>query len=132
MNKIILLLEESEPLRKSIVFMLSSEGFTVLSAASIDQALELQQDTSVDLLIADLHSCIESGLLLLEPLTGGSTELHFPVIVLHADLFGAYAITNSMSGMVRFITKPFSRNVLLSAVHSFLGSPGHFEECSEL
>lgn len=132
MEKTILLLEESEPLRKSIMFMLTGSGFFVLPVGSIEEVLEKKKVGPVDLLIADLHSCIASGLLLLEPLIGGSADAHFPVIILHNDLTGAYAITGRVGENIRLITKPFSRDALLSAACSFLCGDGPVGRCSEM
>jgi len=128
----IILLEESEPLRKSIDFMLSGKGYTVVPVPSFEEALALKDDGTVDLFIADLHSYVETGIMLLEPFTDGSTGSSIPVIILHNDLTGAYTITRSIAGTVRFITKPFSRDVLLSAVYSFLNVSDLSKKYSEL
>ena len=77
MNNRILVLEESEPLRQSIVFMLTEEGFTSIPISSVEMYLEIIKEAPVDLLIADLQSSISSGLTLLQPLTGGSTVFSF-------------------------------------------------------
>lgn len=132
MEKTILLLEESEPLRKSIAFTLTGACYSLRIASSVDEAIEIAKEGSVDLLIADLHSCITTGLIHLEPLIGGSTETLLPAIILHNDLSGAYAITRSIRGKVRYITKPFSRDALLSAVYAYIGSPDHDARCSEM
>jgi len=132
MKKRILILEESEPLRQSIVFILAEEGFASIPMSHVAASLEIIQERSVDLLIADLQSSISSGLTLLQPLAGGSTVFPFPVILIHNDLSGAYEITRNMSPGIRFITKPFSRDVLMSAVYSFLNLSGNHRYYSEM
>ncbi|MBN2049378.1 MAG: response regulator [Spirochaetales bacterium] len=116
----ILLIEESEVLRQSIVFMLTEEGFSVTLGSSLDDLPGLLNQGDFDLLIMDAHSSIGLGLQRLRKVQHQWTSAAVPVIIFHKDLDGAYEISLNESRNIRFIAKPFSKNVLRSVLRELL------------
>ncbi|MDH3605126.1 MAG: response regulator, partial [Candidatus Tectomicrobia bacterium] len=119
----ILVVEDEDSVRRVIIKTLELNGYTVLSAADGDEAIQLAQsdDDPIDLLITDLVMPKMGGLELVDELvkqrpgigvlfTSGYTE--------HRALNGS-AVRHDAA----FIQKPFTLDVLLATVKNVLGDP---------
>ena len=115
----ILLIEDDSSVRESLRRVLEAEGWTILTAETGEAALEMLQHHAPDLMITDLCLSAVSGWDLLF-----HENLHRPGLPI-------FVITglplHAMKGAAKFATecfqKPLDLELLLAAVHSYLGPP---------
>lgn len=113
--KTILLLEDDQNLNQGITFKLEKEGYHVLSAFGVTEAMNRFTANKVDLIISDIMLEDGNGL---EFCTAIRKRSNVYMIFLTAmdteiDMVRAYDI-----GADDYVTKPFSLMVLVSKVHA--------------
>jgi DNA-binding NtrC family response regulator len=97
----ILVVADSEPMRRLYVNVLTDEGIEILTASSKDEALALIEP-AVSLVITDLEMDGGAGLELVQALRSGHPEL--PIICMGAD---PHLLSQaSVAGADAFLTKP--------------------------
>ncbi|MDB4893094.1 MAG: sensor protein [Gemmatimonadetes bacterium] len=119
----ILLVEDEVAVRRSVRRILEREGYTVLEARHGADALLVwhEHDAAIDLLITDLRMPELGGRELMAALHAIKPDL--PVIAMSGyppDVGTAPLEIWNTSGHTRFLAKPFSTEVLLSAVEHLL------------
>lgn len=116
MKKCILVVEDEDKLRRVIELQLSSAGFEVAQAASVEQALPLLD--RADLVLTDMKLPGMSGRDLLDRVQSQNPNL--PVILITA--FGSVetAVEAMKAGAYDFIPKPFSLDHLMKVVEKAL------------
>ena len=117
----LLIVDDEEHLRESIVFDFTRKGFNVLSAENGRKAYELILKHPVDLVISDIRMPGGDGLELLERIRLLDAET--PIVIF---LTGFADVTESemyAKGAKKMMTKPFDRKALIAAVYEYTGIP---------
>ena len=97
---------------------LSEEGYRVLTASSVDDAIQILGKESVDLVITDLKLPKVSGMDLVRYVRENLHDTEVMMITGYATVEGAVEAVKS--GAEEFLAKPFTNEELLDAVHRSL------------
>jgi len=109
-DEIVLVVDDEEPMRRSVSIALTANGFECVTAASVRQArLELSR-RHFDLVVCDLRMPGESGLDLVKDIEAGTREI--PVLMMTAVDNPAVAHEAAIHGTDGYLVKPFSVNEL--------------------
>lgn len=114
----ILIVDDDENLRKTLVFDFMSRGFNTLEAANGTTAFEIAKTHKVDLVLSDVRMPGGGGIELLNRLK--SVDPNFPVVILvtgFADIDPEEAYDKGADAV---FAKPFERKKLVEAVHNAL------------
>jgi two-component system response regulator GlrR len=114
----LLLVDDDPSLLKLLGMRLTSEGFTVQTAASGPEALRLLQREKIDLVISDLRMDEMNGLALFSEVQ--KQQPGMPVIILTAHGSIPEAVSATQQGVFSFLTKPVDRDALYSAIDQAL------------
>lgn len=117
-NAVIHLIDDDEHVRRAVAFMLGTAGFAVRMHESAVDFLANLGGLQPGCIVTDVRMPGIGGVELLRRLKEGRVEM--PVIIMtgHADV--ALAVEAMKAGAVDFIEKPFSDDVMLTAVHAAL------------
>lgn len=113
----ILLVEDDEMLRKSLVFYLQSKEFAVTAFDNGSDAISyiLTNSENIDLVITDLNLPFAGGRQVLQEVKQLAQQI--PVIVLTSSGVEATELEVFELGADEFVTKPFSPPVLLKRIN---------------
>jgi CheY-like chemotaxis protein len=121
----ILIVDDEEPVRETLVEVLSMEGYRVLTAASVEQAEEAKTRLGaegIQLLITDVNlspaAQVRAGYTLAQRWRALHPEL--PILLMSGDP-SSEDLPEVRGGSLGFLLKPFQMNVLLEAVRRALG-----------
>ena len=106
--------DDEEPVRKSLAFLLTMAGFTVRVHESAVSFLDSVSTIGRACLITDLRMPDMSGVELLERLREKGASVPAIVITGHGDV--PMAVSAMKAGAVEFLTKPFRDQDMLDAV----------------
>lgn len=108
------IVDDEEPVRKSLAFLLTMAGFTVRVHESATTFIEAAPSIRNGCLVTDLRMPDMSGVELLRKL--GAMPAHIPSIVItgHGDV--PMAVAAMKAGALDFIEKPFEDEVLIEAI----------------
>ncbi|MDX0329826.1 response regulator [Sinorhizobium meliloti] len=108
------IVDDEEPVRKSLAFMLTMNGFAVKMHQSAEAFLAFAPDVRSGVLVTDLRMPEMSGVELLRNL--GDLKINIPSIVItgHGDV--PMAVEAMKAGAVDFIEKPFEDTVIIEAI----------------
>ena len=117
-NEVVHLIDDDEDVRRALAFLLGTAGLAVKVYESALLFLEKYDGSPSGCIVSDVRMPGMDGLQLLKHLK--QTGVKLPVVILtgHADV--ALAVEAMKTGAVDFIEKPFSDEVLLSAIRSAL------------
>jgi len=115
--RIILLIEDSEAISKSIIINLQGNSYKVYSTETITEGLRILSDTEIGLIIADINLKSSKIIDFTRNITGDSRYKLIPLLML-TDEAGKVS-KRSISGIKGWIIKPFSADKLLKAVRRF-------------
>lgn len=121
----LLIVEDNRELQGLVAGHLTSSGFTVDGAGTVDHAREAMALTSYDLLLLDLGLPGVDGSALLEETGGGPLP---PVIVMTARDAVAERIRMLNAGADDYVIKPFDLLELEARIHAVLRRPKAREE----
>ncbi len=111
--------DDEEPVRKSLAFLLATAGFPVRVHESATGFLAMAPAAGKACLITDLRMPDMSGVELLERLHGMGVMMPTVVITGHGDV--PMAVAAMKAGAVDFIEKPFEDEILIDAVKRAAG-----------
>ncbi|PST20610.1 DNA-binding response regulator [Mesorhizobium plurifarium] len=108
------IVDDEEPVRKSLAFMLTMNGFAVKMHQSAAAFLAFAPNVKSGVLVTDLRMPEMSGVDLLRNL--GDRNIKIPSIVItgHGDV--PMAVEAMKAGAVDFIEKPFEDTVIIEAI----------------
>jgi two-component system response regulator FixJ len=106
--------DDEEPVRKSLAFMLTMNGFAVRMHDSATTFLQFAPSIRNGVLITDLRMPDMSGVELIRSLARISAKVPAIVITGHGDV--PMAVEAMKAGAVDFIEKPFEDVVLIEAI----------------
>jgi CheY-like chemotaxis protein len=121
----VLVVDDEEPARETLVELLSIHGYRVLTAASLGDAEEAKQQLGVEgihLVITDIHLTpgrqLRAGYALAQRWRAEYSRL--PIILISGES-AIQDLPEVRSGAIRFLLKPFRMEVFLEVVREALG-----------
>ena len=116
----ILAVDDEEDILELLRFNLTKEGYAVVCAASGEEALKMARAQRPDLILLDLLLPGIDGLEVARRLKNEDATKDIPVIMVTAKGEEADIVTGLEVGAEDYITKPFSRKVLMARVRAVL------------
>jgi len=121
LTTIILIIDDSQGIRRILTFVLQTRGYSVLSAENGHQAKQiLSENTTIDLIILDIHMPGIGGFDLLQHLRVQPPWKHTPVLMLSAEANDAEHDLALSLGATAYMAKPFKPSDLLNHVEQLL------------
>ncbi len=118
-DQTILIVEDNDDLRSYLV-SLFEESFEVFDAANGQIALDIATEKIPDLIISDVMMPGLDGITLTQKLKTDKRTSHIPVIILTARSSLIYKQEGYETGADDYITKPFSKMMLMTRVRNLL------------
>jgi two-component system, OmpR family, alkaline phosphatase synthesis response regulator PhoP len=116
----VLVVEDEEDIRELVSYTLLKEGYQVSSVASGEEALAVATTQPPDLMLLDLMLPGVDGLTVCQKLRADPATAGMAVVVLTAKGEESDVVAGLNIGANDYITKPFSRDVLLARVRAAL------------
>jgi DNA-binding NtrC family response regulator len=117
--------DDEEPVRETLVEVLSFEGYRAITAASVAEAEDAKEQLGVDgihLVITDIHLTpgrqVRAGYVLAQRWRAERPEL--PIILISGDISNQ-DLPEVRAGALGFLLKPFSMEAILDAIRDALG-----------
>jgi len=120
----VLVVEDEEDIRELVSYTLLKEGYQVSSVASGEEALAIATSHPPDLVLLDLMLPGIDGLTVCQQLRSHPVSSAVGIVMLTAKGEEADVVTGLNVGANDYITKPFSRNVLIARVRAVLRNMG--------
>jgi len=120
----ILVVEDEEDIRELVSYTLLKEGYQVASVASGEEALSVAEAKPPDLIVLDLMLPGLDGLTVCQRLRANAKTAHTSIVMLTARGEESDIVSGLNIGADDYITKPFSRNVLLARIRAVLRNAG--------
>ncbi len=115
----ILIIDDEEPIRELLKLTMQSAGFTsFLEAANGEDGLALVQKHMPDLILLDLMLPGIDGLTVCRRLKSSPETQMIPIIMLTAKSDESDIVIGLEMGANDYITKPFSRKILIARIHT--------------
>lgn len=108
------IVDDEEPVRKSLAFLLTMNGFAVRIHESASAFVEFAPGTRNAVLVTDLRMPEMSGIDLLRKLAAMKLKVPAIVITGHGDI--PMAVEAMKAGATDFIEKPFEDTVIIEAI----------------
>ncbi len=109
----ILVVDDQQPMRKTIVFILRQLGYrNVECAEDGDIAWNYINGHHVDLVLLDWNMPRMSGLSLLNRIRASEAYRKLPVVMITAEANEEHVLTAMQAGVTNYVVKPFSPNTL--------------------
>jgi two-component system response regulator FixJ len=108
------IVDDEEPVRKSLAFMLTMNGLGVRIHESATAFLALAPNLRQAVLVTDLRMPDMSGVELIRSLVASGTSIPSIVITGHGDV--PMAVDAMKAGAIDFIEKPFDEAVIVEAI----------------
>ncbi len=110
----VLIVDDSEATLEVLRRNLEAEGYVVLTAPGVAEALQILRTTQVDLVVTDIKMPRISGHDLVRHVRENLKDTEVMVITGHPDVDGAVAAMKN--GATDYLTKPFTDDELITAV----------------
>ncbi|MHB8968932.1 MAG: response regulator [Pirellulaceae bacterium] len=120
MKTSVLVVEDEADIRELVSYTLLKDGYQVASVATGEEALAIAGARAPDLMILDLLLPGVDGLSVCRKLRANPKTAGVAIIMLTAKGEESDIVTGLNTGANDYITKPFSRNVLLARVRAVL------------
>jgi two-component system, response regulator FlrC len=118
MSYSVLIVEDDNDLREALRETLTMAGYVPETAINGEDALDVIQNKSIDMVISDVQMARMDGIRLLKRIKTIQTDL--PVILMTAYGTIQQAVDVMQTGAVDYLVKPFQPEVLVSKVSQFL------------
>jgi len=118
MSYSVLIVEDDDDLREALKETLTMAGYIPEAAINGEDALDVLQEKSIDMVISDVQMANMDGIKLLKRIKSAQTDL--PVILMTAFGTIQQAVDVMQTGAVDYLVKPFQPEVLISKVSQFL------------
>ena len=116
----VMIVDDSESIRKFLVFALRAQGFTVVAARDGMDALEKLSQNKVDLVITDLNMPNMDGFEFLKALREDREYSEVPVIILSSLSSDQDIETGLRLGANSYLVKPFDQKRIQYEVAKYL------------
>lgn len=112
----ILVVEDSQPLRRILQHLLTLEGYESISAGTVQEAQTALNEQLIHVVLLDLALPDAPGLELLRSIRSDARLRFVPVIICSAHTTYKDVLTAIQIGADDYIAKPFSRSLLLDRI----------------
>lgn len=116
MAKKVMVVDDSNAIRQSLVFTLKNAGYDAIEASNGAVALSLMKQCSVGLFISDVNMPEMDGITLLKMIKEDASYKHTPVIMLTTESSMDMIESAKKAGAKAWIIKPFQPDQLIDAV----------------
>ena len=116
----ILIVDDEEDIIELIKYNLKNEGYTILTALSGEQAINMTDQFSPDLIVLDLMLPGINGLEVATYLRNNEKSQDIPIVMLTAKGEEADIVAGLELGANDYISKPFSPKVLVARIRAIL------------
>ena len=120
MSKVVLVVDDSESIRKFVAFALRAMGYSVLTAQDGLDALEKMLRARVDLVITDLNMPKLDGFGLVRAIRQDREQGQGPIIILSSLSSKQEMDQGRQLGADAYLTKPFDQKRIQSEVSKYL------------
>lgn len=114
-------IDDDEAIRDSMAFMLDMQGFDVRLHDSGTDFLEVAAEVEAGCIVTDVRMPGMTGLELIRALKAQGVGMPVVVMTGHGDV--PLAVEAMKAGVVDFVEKPFSDEVMVKAVRTALAAP---------
>ncbi|PPC92393.1 MAG: response regulator [Methylotenera sp.] len=121
MTKTILAVDDSDSLRKMVVFSLEQAGYQVVQAVDGQDGLEKAKEKTVDLVLTDHNMPVMDGLTLIRKLRELGSYQFVPILMLTTESSAEMKLEGKAAGANGWLVKPFHPERLLDVVHKVIG-----------
>lgn len=121
MGKHVLLIEDEPNIAEAIRFILTRDGWTVVTHSDGADAVETIRRSTPDVLVLDVMLPGRSGFEVLQELRADPGLRDLPVLMLTAKSQGRDRELAERYGASRFMTKPFANTEILASVRALAG-----------
>lgn len=121
MTKRILIVDDETYILNILDFSLGGEGFEVITASNGEEALTTAVDLHPDLIVLDVMMPKIDGFEVCRALKTKNDTKDIPIILLTAKDRDSDRKRGEEVGVDRYMTKPFSPQRLIEAIHEMLG-----------
>lgn len=119
-RKTLLIVEDNDILRDSMIDLLKMEGFKILAAANGAQALQIMEVSRPDLVLSDISMPIMDGVTFFHSVRTRIEWIHIPFIFLTAFSV-KYEVASAQDLLKeKVLVKPVDFDLLLTSIHSRL------------
>jgi CheY-like chemotaxis protein len=112
----VLVIEDEEILRESILNILETNGFSAIGAADGRSGLQLAKEVVPDLILCDVRMPELDGYEVLKALRQDPIAAEIPLLFLTAENIQRVVRQGEQLGANGYLTKPFSTAQLLNAI----------------
>jgi len=99
--------------------MLEPFGYKVVEAKCVDEAMQLLQQQSPDLILSDLHMPLKDGFDFIQEVKGDDELRKIPFVFISSTVWGARERDHGLSlGAARFIIRPIEPRALMEEIES--------------
>jgi two-component system phosphate regulon response regulator PhoB len=127
----ILIVEDEEDIRELLSYTLLREGYQVASVATGEEALAVAEAKLPDLVILDLMLPGLDGLSVCRKLRANPRTAGLAIVMVTAKGEEGDIVAGLNMGANDYITKPFSRNVLMARVRAVFRNMGWHREADD-
>lgn len=121
MGKIILIVDDSASIRKTVAFILQDQGYTVLEAENGKKGLEMLSTNTCHLVISDINMPEMNGIELTQQIRTLAEYKYLPILILTTESDVSKMEEGKKAGATGWIVKPFVTEKLISVVAKVLG-----------
>ena len=116
----ILIVDDEEDILELVRYNLSKEGYQTVCAATGEDALRINTEQKIDLIVLDLMLPGIDGLEVTKQIRNTSEEENTPIVMLTAKGEEADVVTGLELGANDYISKPFSPRELVARIRAIL------------
>lgn len=121
-KQVILIVDDEEGLREGLSRLLEGEGYAVLAAETGEEALQVLQQSHIDLVLTDMRMPGMDGIELLKKIRERHGELGVIILTGYGQIESYIEAMNF--GAIEYVSKPFKVNELKFIVSKVLSDQG--------
>lgn len=119
-KQVILIVDDEEGLREGLSKLLESEGYAALSAESGEQALQILQQSHIDLVLTDMRMPGMDGIELLKKIRERHPNVGVIILTGYGQIESYIEAMNF--GAIEYVSKPFKVNELKFIINKVLNN----------
>ena len=123
-NQTCILVDDYSTGRRLIKESLKQIGFNCIEAENGNQAITLIQQTTINLVIADVNMPEKNGIELLKDIRGNDNMKDLPVILTMLEAYDDLILDGKKNGMSDYLVKPFDVFMLSKTLDKVIKTSG--------
>ncbi|MFN7919773.1 MAG: response regulator [Bryobacteraceae bacterium] len=116
MSKKVLIVDDSEMMRRMVAFTLQSSGYDTLEGATGQEGLDLLEKDKVDLIVADVNMPVMDGISFVKLARQREDCKRVPILMLTTENMATRVQEGRQAGATGWLVKPFKPERLLDVV----------------